>query len=654
MSEASISQLLTPLQIGNVRLKNRMVFTAHDTALQEKGMVTDAYIAYQVARTRGGAGLQILAAASIDENSATYEHQIQLFTDESIPGFRRMAEAVHAEGGVVFGQLLHSGRAATYSLDGSAPVTYSSSNLMSERHHIVPRAMSLADIKSVIRSYAAAAKRVQFAGLDGVEICGSHGYLPAQFLTQGVNNRTDEYGGSAENRFRFILEVCEAIRHAVGIGYVVGIRLSAADLDNVGLDADDALDMMRRLEKAALVDYYHLVVGGASTKSGTIHVVPPMALAAGYVTPFGEKAKKVLKAPVIVTGRFNTPQVAELAVRRGAADAVGMTRAMICDPLVAKKIQERRLDDIRACIGCDQACIGHMQRGYSVSCIQYPESGRETSLAIYPPAALRKRVLVAGGGPAGMKAAVVAAARGHDVILCEAGGQLGGQANLAAKIPGRSEFGGIVTNLSREVQLAGIEVRMRTRVTRNLLESMAVDALVIATGGKPAAFDPTRFEGMTTIVAADVLSGAVKAGQRVVVADSMCDWVGIGVSLQLASEGHEVTLAITGVQPGEMVPLYVRDEAAGRLFDAGVRVVNYARLYGADEDNVYFEHIMAMKPLVLEGIDTLVLCDGARADRTLETEVAGLNIETYLAGDCLTPRTAEEAVLEGLKVGRRI
>lgn len=652
MSGSGFAHLLSPLQIGNVQLRNRMVFTAHDSSHQVQGRIGDAYIAYQVARARGGAGLQILSAASIDENSATYDNQIQLYTDDAIPGNRRMAEAVHEAGGTVFAQLLHSGRDASGSSDGSKPVTYSASAVKNEKLHTIPRALSVSEIKEIIRSFATAAKRVQIAGLDGVEICASHGYLPAQFLTESMNCRTDQYGGSSENRFRFLHEACAAVRSEVGQSFPVGVRLSAADLDNVGLEASQSLDAMARLELEGIIDYFHLVVGSGATMGGRIHIVAPMALPAGYIMPFAERAKKVLKSPLIATGRFNTPHLAEEAITKGAADAIGMTRAMICDPALGKKVEEQRVDDIRACIACDQACIGHLHKGYHVSCIQFPESGRETSLGIYPSTKAKKLVLVVGAGPAGMKAATVAAIRGHRVILCEASNKLGGQANIAARLPGRAEFGGIVTNLTREIELAGVDLRLKTVVNRELIESIAPDALVIATGGKPEALDQDRFEGMHTLIAEDVLSGAEKAGQRVVVSDSLCDWVGIGVSLQLAADGHDVTLAVTGTLPGEMIPLYVRDELAGRLFDAGVKVINYSRLYGADKDSVYFEHIMALKPMVVENVDTLVVCDGVKADRALEEEVEGMDLEVHLIGDCLTPRTAEEAVLDGLKVGR--
>ena len=250
-----------------------------------------------------------------------------------------------------------------------------------------------------------------------------------------------------------------------------------------------------------------------------------------------------------------------------------------------------------------------------------------------------------------MKAAAVAAARGHDVLLCEAGPQLGGQALLAQKLPTREEFGGIVTNLMREMELAGVTVRLNTRVDRALIEAETPDAVVIATGAVTLEADAETLEGAHVVSANDVIAGKVRPGQRVVVADNQRDWVGIGVAEILAANGHHVRLAVAGVQPGEFAPTYVRDLGMGRLYKAGVEVISYARLFGADADSAYFEHISAREPMVLEGVDTVVIAFGGRSDRTLEFELEGMALETHMIGDCQTPRTAEEAVLEGLRVG---
>ncbi|WP_181763494.1 FAD-dependent oxidoreductase [Mesorhizobium sp. B2-4-15] len=651
MTYSQFPHLLSPIKLGKVELRNRIIFPAHETLLQgDDGLLNDAYIAYQVARTRAGAGLNILTAASIDEFSFTQPSQPRLDSDEAIPGYRAVAKAIHAEAGKVFAQLLHAGREMYSAPDGTSPLTFSASDTYAERFHIRPRALQVDEIARIVEAYSAAAARAVEAGVDGIEICGNQGNLPAQFLAATINRRTDDYGGPFSNRFRFIMEVAQSVRSAIGPDIAFGFRLSAADLDNDGLEEDESLEALARLDASGLVDYLHIVLGTPSTRAGAMHIVAPMEAAeTGYVTPFAERAKRRLTVPLVATGRFNTPQSAESAIAQGFMDAAGMTRAMICDPRFVAKVREGRVDDIRACIACDQACIGHFQRGYSVSCIQFPESGRELTLGAYSMADRAKRVIVAGGGPAGMKAASVAAMRGHHVVLCEASGYLGGQAVLASRVSGRAEFGGIITNLAREVELAGVTVRLRQKVTRDFIEREGADAVVLATGATPRLPPLERIEGIDHITAHEVIAGTAKAGQRVLIADITCDWVGVGAALQLAANGHDVTIAVVGVQPGETLPAYVRDKAAARLFEAGVMIINYARLYGAEGNTVYLEHVAALKPILVEGVDTLVICHGGQADRELEREIAALPIERHIVGDCLTPRTAEEAVLEGLK-----
>lgn len=643
--------LSSPIQLGNVTIRNRMFFTGHNSKLQEPdGLIGDRYIAYQVRRAQGGAGLQFLCAAAIDEMSLTSTDQLSLINDDALPGFRRMAREVESAGGMVFAQLLHPGREIYESSDGSRPRAVSASAVRTERHFVVPRELSVSEIAEIVQSYAAAARRAVAGGMKGLEIVGNQGNLPAQFLGETTNRRTDEYGGSPENRQRFLLEVLRAVRAAVGGMVPVGLRISLADLDGVGLESDESVAACKRIDEEGLSDWFHVVMGTAATRVGASHIVPAMHNPTGYMTPNSKRIKDVVKAPVISTGRYNDPSVAEAAIRSGACDAVGMTRAMISDPDLGIKVIGDRPDDIRACIGCVQACIGHFQKGYSVSCIQYPETGRETTLGNYGPAKTSKKILIAGGGPAGMKAAIVAAARGHRVALYEATGSLGGQANVAAKIPGRAEFGGIVTNLRHELEMYQVEVHLKTPVTRELVERLRPDVLVVATGGIPATPDSDFISGIQTVTAVDLLNETVKAGSRVVIADATADWVGPGVALKLARNGHKVTLAVNSAVSAENIPWYARDYTNGALHAAGVEVVNYARFFGADGGNVYFQHSITLAPIEMTEVDTLVFSFGAEADRKLERELQGLDIETNMIGDCWSPRTAEEAVLEGLKV----
>jgi NADPH-dependent 2,4-dienoyl-CoA reductase/sulfur reductase-like enzyme len=373
-----------------------------------------------------------------------------------------------------------------------------------------------------------------------------------------------------------------------------------------------------------------------------------------YVAPFAAKVRQCVSMPVFVGGRINEPRQAEQVIASGQADVCGMTRALICDPEMGNKARTGRSEDIRACIGCNQACIGHFHMGYPISCIQAPETGRELIFGTRKPAAQPKRVMVVGGGPAGMKAAAVLAERGHRVTLHEASPRLGGQALLAQAIPGREEFGGIVTNLTRECELANVEVLTRSRVDRAMVEELQPDAVVLATGGVPRDVDVEGGEEAHVVNAWQVLRSEVKVGRSVVIADWRCDWIGLGLAEKLARDGCRVRLCSNGSMPGQTIPQYVRDAWLGTMHKLGVEVISMVRLYGVDKDTVYLQHTTSGEAVLCEEVDTLVLSMGHQPERSLGDSLEGWSGEVHWIGDCLAPRTAEEAVLEGLKVGTLI
>ena len=651
MRRSPFPHLFSPLDIGGITLKNRIVSTGHDTSMAHNGQISDRLIAYQSARAKGGAGLIIAQAAGIHDSARYTSHVLMASDDGCIDGYRRLAEALHAFDCKLFGQLFHPGREIMESQDGSAPVAYAPSAVPNERFHVMPRPLSRLMIAELVRGYGDAASRLKQAGLDGCEVVASHGYLPAQFLNPHVNRRSDDYGGSLANRIRFIAEALESIRQRVGEDFVVGLRVSGDEQSHDATAMAEILDACRLLDG---FDYFSVVAGSSASLAGAIHIVPPMAIAHGYTAPFAAALKAVVSKPVIVTGRINQPQIAEAIIARGEADACGMTRAMICDPDMPAKAEDGRVDDIRACIACNQACIGHFHKGAPISCIQHPETGRELTYGELRPAEKRKRVLVAGGGPAGMKAAAVLAARGHQATLNEASTQLGGQTLLAQLLPNRTEFGGIITNLAREMELAGVGVHRNAPVNRQLIQDLGPDAVIIATGARP--YWPS-FEGRETAHCVDawqVLKGLANIGNSVVIADWRADWIGLGLAEKLALDGCRIRLCINGLMPGETIPWYVRDEAVGRLNKLGVETITYARLFGADGDTVYMQHTVSGEPIILDKVDTLVLSQGHESITILEEELADWPGEIHVIGDAASPRTAEEAVLEGLKIAALI
>lgn len=643
-----LSHLFQPLTIRGHVIRNRILSTGHDTTLPTDGTVNPSLIAYQRARAKGGVGLIVTQVAGVHETARYTSHLLMATDDGCIPGYRALAEAIHAEGALVVSQLFHPGREIMESADGLLAVAYAPSVVPNERFHVMPRALDEALIAEIIAGYAAAAGRMAEAGLDGVEFVASHGYLPAQFLNPRVNLRQDAWGGSDEARLAFARACLTAMRQAAGPEFIIGMRISSDEREEGGLQADEVERACVALEP--LLDYVSVTAGTSATLGGAVHIAPPMAYAPGYVAPEAARLRQALTVPVFVTGRINQPQEAEKIIAQGQADMCGMTRALICDPEMPGKAMAGRLDDIRACIGCNQACIGHFHRGYPVSCIQHPETGRELQFGQLPPADPPRRVMVVGGGPAGMKAALTAAKRGHDVTLYEAEAQLGGQARLAQLLPRRAEFGGIITNLTRELELAQVQVRRGQRVDRALVEREAPDVVILATGAVPYLPD-LPLEGVQVATAWQILRREVRPGRRVIVADWRSDWIGPGLAEMLAREGCEVDLAVTSPHPGAQLPLYVRDNIAAELHRLQVTVRPYCRLYGADSGTVYLQHTASHEPVMIEGVDTVVLCMGHRPVDDLREDLRGLPVQVLAIGDCQTARTAEEAVFEGLKAG---
>lgn len=638
--------LFEPITLGPRTIRNRIVSSGHDTVLADHGQIGPDLVAYHEARAQGGCGLIVLQVSGVHETARYTNHVLMATDDSAIPGYRAVAEAVHRHGATIFAQLFHPGREVMDGDQGMAPRAVAPSDVPQERFRVVPEALSTATVKDIIAGYADSAARIASSGIDGVEIVASHGYLPIQFFNPRINTRTDDYGGTPENRRRFLTEVVEGVRAAVGDDVVVGLRISGEEKTEDGLVADEILDLIGHLDALDCLDYYSVTAGDSSTLQGAVHIVPSMQIDPGYATTLSAQVKKVTDRPVMVAGRINQPHEAEAAIAEGRTDMAIMTRAMICDPDIAEKSARDAVDEIRACIGCNQACIGHFQMGVPISCIQHPETGRELTFLPRPRVRRAERVLVIGGGPGGLKAAAVAAEAGHDVVVCEAKPHLGGAVLLAQTLPYRAEFGGAATNLTAEAARAGAELRTSTPVTQDVLDDLAPDHVIVATGAverMPAleiADDALVLGARTYLTKEPTLPTG-----RILVADWKGDWIGLGIALRLAEAGRPVTLATAANFAGAAIQQYTRTLLVAQAMRAGVEFLADARLVGIDEDTGYLQSTLCEIVHEVAGV-TATIVSAAPRSSTPDLDFRGADVTVI--GDALAPRTVEEAVYEGL------
>jgi mycofactocin system FadH/OYE family oxidoreductase 2 len=635
--------LAAPLRVGPVALPNRLVFPAHLTNYAVDGRFTERHAAYYATRAAGGVGLVVTEEVSTDPADRPYEKLVRGHDPEVAPGLRRVADAVHAHGVPVFVQLNHNGGQSD-SLHTRTPVL-APSPVPDPLFREVPRAASTADLARLVAGYADVAARCAAAGVDGVEVQASQSSLVRQFLSGTTNRRTDRYGGPLESRARFLVEVLTAVREALGPGRALGVRLADEEGRDGGTTLAEAVATARLLAGRGLVDYLSTTVGVATATLD--RVVPPMTTPPGYARYLSGAVRAAVDVPVVGVGRFLTPAQAERALADGDCDLVGAVRAQIADPEFAAKALSGRDGEVRRCLGCNQECVGRVGLNRPLGCVTNPRAGREAPL---PVPGRRRRVLVVGAGPAGLRAAATAAARGHAVTVWEQAAETGGAVRVAASAPGREGLRPLVDDLAAECARAGVVVRTGVRATAAGVQAEAPDAVVLATGARPVRPDWAG-DGDRVVDVREVLSGAAHPAGDVLVVDDLGAAAATSVAELLATRGCAVEVVTAALVVGQDLGLTLdRPGWERRAADLRIRRTTERLVTAVEGRTVRLLH-HPTGAVEERDVDYLVVAAPPRADDDLWTALRGSGLEVHRVGDCLAPREAGAATLDGDRVG---
>ncbi|MDI9646276.1 MAG: FAD-dependent oxidoreductase [Archaeoglobales archaeon] len=629
--------LFEPIRIGDLEIKNRIVMAAGETNYHTiDGGVTERLLEFYRERAKGGIGFAVVGVAKVEKY---FLGGIAAYDDKYIPDLKKIADVFHEYDVKCALQLWHPGR-YEISLDPERqPVAPSPipSPIFTRR---TPKELSKEEILKIEEEFADAALRAKKAGFDAVELIGSAGYLISQFFSPATNKRTDEYGGSLENRTRFAVEILERIKEKCG-KFTVTIRIPGDEFIEGGNTVKEMKRIAKILEDAG-VAAIHVMAGWHESKRPLITMLVPRG---GFAYLAGE-IKKEVSVPVIASHRINDPLVAEKILRDGLADMVAMFRPLVADPELPKKANEGRFNEIRTCLACNQGCMDMVMQGQPITCLVNPTAGRESEFRNLR-AERVKKVVIVGGGPAGCTAAELLAKKGHKVILFEKTDKLGGQMNIAAKSPLAYEFAELGRYFMTVLPKLGVEVKYRTVADASRVLAEDPDAVIISVGASPLIPNIPGVENAVT--GFDVLLGKAEVGNKVVVIGG--GGVGCDVAAKLASEGKEVTIVEMLPKIAQDVGISTRWTVLMYLNEKGVRILTNTKAIGIKPNAVIVESDGQKKEIEC---DTVVIAVGTKPNDGLYEELKNKVKEIYKVGDCVKPRKAIDATREAAELALRI
>lgn len=665
--------LFAPLDLGFTTLPNRILMGSMHTGLEDRARDFDKLAAYFAERARGGVGLMVTGGFAPDIAGWLTPFASRLSMPWQVAPHRKVTRAVHAEGGRICLQILHAGRYAYH------PLSVAPSRIKSPITPFTPRALSARGVERTIDAFVNCARKAQDAGYDGVEVMGSEGYLINQFLVERTNQRSDEWGGSLDNRQRFAVEIVRRMRADVGRNFIIIYRLSMLDLVERGQAWDEIAALARKVE-AAGATLLNTGIGWHEARVPTIVTSVPRA-AFSWVT---RRMKAEVGIPLVTTNRINMPEVAERVLADGDADMVSMARPLLADPDWVRKAREDRAIDINTCIACNQACLDHVFENKRASCLVNPRACHETEFVIGP-AATRKRIAVVGAGPAGLACATTLAERGHAVTLFEQAPAIGGQFNMARRIPGKEEFSETLRYYARRIEQVAVDLRLGTAATPELLRGF--DEVVFATGVTPRAANIPGSERPNVLSYVDVLLGGAPVGQRVAIIGAggigfdvaeflvesapspttdVARWTrewGVDMSLAAraglvrpAPEAPERQVWLLQRTPGK--PGKRLNKTTGWVHRATLAAKRVTMLGGVayeriDDDGLHLR--VGDQAQVLE-VDTIVICAGQEPNRALHAAFAASGIPAHVIGgaDVAAELDAKRAIAQGTALAAQL
>ena len=633
--------IFKPGKIGTMELKNRLVVPAMETEYSKDGTINERITDYWLMRAKGGWGLLTVEVAAVSPEGKGFPNSLTLFDDECIPMYRKLTDEVHKYGAKMAIQLHHAGRQTISAFIGGERIVAPSA-IAHPMYGEVPRELTTEECWRIISDYGDAAVRAKKAGFDTVEVHAGHGYLPVQFMSPNVNRRVDEFGGDLEGRTKFAVEIIKNIKEKCGADYPVMMRISGEEHLDDGLTIEDNMLIAQMLEEAG-VDALNISNGAALSGQ---YIAGCMALRSGFNLSNAAAIKSVVNIPVIAVGKLNEPYIMNDALVKGEADFIAIGRGSIADPNMPKKLAEDLFDEITPCISCCQKClpIPGVPNEFGMSCLANPFCGREKEMAICE-AEVKKSIMVAGAGPAGLMFASVAAQRGHKVTVYEKE-FIGGQFALGAVPPTKQPISKLIKHYYSMCKKNGVEFIFE-EVTTDLIKEKKPDAVVVATGGKPVVPRIEGVEGPNVVTAHDILAGKAVSGQRAIVIG------GGSVGVETADFLAENMRSVAVVEMRDGVALdeapYPRIFLMERLTKYGVNLITGATVTKINPDGLTYKN--GDEEYSINGFDTIILAIGVRSDNNLSSKIEELGIETYAIGDADKAGNAVDAIFAAAKLG---